>query len=72
MGDKNFKGAEAKGALIRTVPTKEEITTVTKLAKDTAWKEWVEKMKKLNLLGQEVLDAYLNALEKREARSPFK
>jgi TRAP-type C4-dicarboxylate transport system substrate-binding protein len=72
LGDKNIKETEAKGALIRVVPTKEEIAYVTKLAKETAWKEWVEKMRKLNLPGQEVLDTYLKALEKWEARSPFK
>ena len=72
LGEKNIKEVEAKGALIRTVPTKEEITAVTKIAKETAWKEWVEKMKKLNLPGQEVLDTYLKELAKWEERSPFK
>jgi TRAP-type C4-dicarboxylate transport system substrate-binding protein len=72
LGDKNVKDAEARGALVRTVPTKEEIISVTKLAKETAWKQWVGKMANLKLPGQQVLGAYLEALEKWEARSPFK
>lgn len=71
-GEKNLEQAQAKGIIKIVNPPEAEIAHVRQVAKDTIWKEWIEKMNKRGLPGQKVLDGYLSALEKWEAKSPFK
>jgi TRAP-type C4-dicarboxylate transport system substrate-binding protein len=71
-GEKNLEQAQAKGTITIVNPSAAENAHVRQVAKDTIWKEWVEKMNKRGLPGQKVLDGYLQALDKWEAKSPFK
>jgi len=71
-GLKKLKALQKQGVVTITRPTPEDVAYVTRIAKETVWKEWVEKMNEKGLPGQKVLDTYLKLVEKWEARNPFK
>ena len=70
-GEKRMAKHLASGEITVTKPTPEDVAYVTKIAKETVWKEWVDKMNARGLPGQKALDTYLSALEKWEKKSPF-
>ena len=72
QGDKYVEDYAAKGKLTVKKSSPEEMAHVRKVAKETVWKSWVEKMNKKGLPGQKVLDNWLNYQEKWAARNPFK
>jgi TRAP-type C4-dicarboxylate transport system substrate-binding protein len=71
-GWKNIEEAQAKGTITIFKPSKEDLAAARNVAKNTVWKDWVEKMNKKGLPGQKIFDAYLQDLDKWEERSPFK
>lgn len=71
-GWKNIEEAQAKKKVTIFKPSEEDLALARKVAQDTVWKDWVEKTNKKGLPARKILDTYLQALDKWEARSPFK
>ncbi len=71
-GVKKLQELKQQGVVTVTQPSKADVARATAIAKETVWKEWVEKMNKKGLAGQKVLDNYLKLVEKWDARNPFK
>ncbi len=68
MGEKGLKESEAAGKIQITTPSPEDVALLEKTAKETVWKDWVEKINKKGLPGQRVLDNYLKLNAKWEKR----
>ena len=67
-GERRLKENQAAGKLNITLPSDADVATLRKIAKETIWKDWVNKMNKRGLPGQHVLDNWIKFNRKWEKR----
>jgi TRAP-type C4-dicarboxylate transport system substrate-binding protein len=70
--ENNLKTWVEKKIVTVSKPSAADVALLEKTAKDLIWVNWVEKMKKRGLPGQEVLDKWIELNKKYAKMSPFK
>jgi TRAP-type C4-dicarboxylate transport system substrate-binding protein len=67
-GERRMQEKVAKGTMKITEPSAADMELLMKIAKQTIWNGWIEKMNKRGLAGQKVLDRWLELNAKWEKR----
>jgi TRAP-type C4-dicarboxylate transport system substrate-binding protein len=70
--EKNLREWVAKKIVTATKPSAADVALLEKTAKNVVWVNWVQKMEKRGLPGQQVLDKWIELNKKYAKLSPFK